>query len=77
MRFFNRGIFGLVLTVLTVGVLMAAVYVFKNAQDDRESRDKRPRGDRERSFAVYVLPINADAIKPELTVFGEVFQVEH
>ena len=37
MRFFNRGIFGLVLTVLTVGVLMAAVYVFKNAQDDRES----------------------------------------
>ena len=72
MRFFNRGIFGLVLTVLTVGVLMAAVYVFKNAQDDRESRDKRPRGDRERSFAVYVLPIIADAIKPELTVFGEV-----
>ena len=42
MRFFNRSIFGLFLTVLTIGVLLAAVYVFKNAQDDREDR-KRPR----------------------------------
>jgi len=45
MRFFNRSIFGLFLTVLTIGVLLAAVYVFKNAQDDREDR-KRPRTDR-------------------------------
>ena len=71
MRFFNRSIFGLFLTVLTIGVLMAAVYVFKNAQDDREDR-KRPRTDRERSFSVYVLPIKIEAIKPEVTVFGEV-----
>ena len=41
MRFFNRSIFGLFLTVLTIGVLLIAVYVFKNAQDDREDR-KRP-----------------------------------
>jgi multidrug efflux pump subunit AcrA (membrane-fusion protein) len=71
MRFFNRSIFGLFLTVLTIGVLLAAVYVFKNAQDDREDR-KRPRTDRERSFSVYVLPIKIEAIKPEVTVFGEV-----
>ena len=63
MRFFNRSIFGLFLTVLTIGILLAAVYVFKNAQDDRDDR-KRPRTDRERSFSVYVLPIKIEAIKP-------------
>lgn len=71
MRFFNRSIFGLFLTVLTIGVLMAAVYVFKNAQDDRDGR-KRPRTDRERSFSVFVMPIKVEAIIPEVTVFGEV-----
>ena len=71
MRFFNRSIFGLFLTVLTIGVLLIAVYVFKNAQDDREDR-KRPRSDRERSFSVYVLPLKIESINPEVTVFGEV-----
>ena len=72
MRFFNRSLFGLFLTVLTAGLLISAVYIFKNAQNERDTRNNRSRGERERSFTVFVLPIEVATIKPELIVFGEI-----
>jgi hypothetical protein len=71
MRFFRRGLFGLFLTALTVGLLLAGVYIFQNAQNEREAR-KGPRGERERSFTVNVMPIEIGTIAPELIAFGEV-----
>jgi hypothetical protein len=71
MRFFRRGLFGLFLTALTVGLLLAGIYVFQNAQNERDAR-KGPRTDRERSFTVNVIPIEIGTIAPELTAFGEV-----
>lgn len=72
MRFFNRGLFGLFLTALTVGLLFSAVYIFQNASNERDARGNRPGGDRERSFTVNVLPIEIGSITPQLTAFGEV-----
>lgn len=71
MRFLKRGLFGLFLTALTVGLLLAAVYVFQNAEKERNA-GKRKGQSRERTFTVNVLPINAATIAPELTAFGEV-----
>ena len=71
MRFFRRGLFGLFLTALTAGLLIASVYVFQNAQNERDGR-KRGNTVRERSFTVNVLPIEVGIISPELTAFGEV-----
>jgi len=72
MRFFNRGLWGLFLTALTVGLLLVAAYVFQNASNERDARNNRPRGERERTFTVNVLPIEVKTIAPELTAFGEV-----
>lgn len=72
MRFFSRGLFGLFLTALTAGILLSAVYVFQNAQKERDARNERPRAQRERSFTVNVLEIQSADITPELTAFGEV-----
>tara|TARA_R110002096_G_scaffold8802_4_gene35807 strand:- start:12850 stop:14301 length:1452 start_codon:yes stop_codon:yes gene_type:complete len=71
MRFLTRGLFGLFLTALTVGLLLAAVYVFQNAKNERDARN-RPGTDRERTFTANVLPIEMGTISPELTAFGEV-----
>lgn len=71
MRFFRRGLFGLFLTALTAGLLLAGVYIFQNAQNERDAR-KGARTDRERSFTVNVIPIEIGTIAPELTAFGEV-----
>ena len=49
MRFFRRGLFGLFLTALTVGLLLVGVYIFQNAQNERESR-RGQRTERERSY---------------------------
>jgi hypothetical protein len=71
MRFFRRGLFGLFLTALTVGLLLVGVYIFQNAQNERESR-RGQRTERERSFSVNVMPIEIGTISPELIAFGEV-----
>jgi multidrug resistance efflux pump len=71
MRFFRRGLLGLFLTALTVGLLLAAVYVFQNAQNERDARN-RPGQNRERTFTVNVLPIEIGTLSPELIAFGEV-----
>jgi multidrug resistance efflux pump len=46
--------------------------VFQNAQNEREARNDRQRGARERSFTVNIIPVEIGAITPELTAFGEV-----
>ena len=71
MRFFKRGLFGLFLTGLTVGLLLVGVYIFQNAQNERE-QSKGKRTQRERSFTVNVMTIELGTIAPELIAFGEV-----
>jgi hypothetical protein len=71
MRFFRRGLFGLFLTALTVGLLLVGVYIFQNAQNEQANR-KGKRTERERSFSVNVMPIKIGTISPELIAFGEV-----
>ena len=71
MRFLRRGLFGLFLTALTIGLLLVGVYIFQNAQNERSARGG-PRTERERSFTVNVMPIEIGVITPELTAFGEV-----
>ncbi|MCL3881494.1 HlyD family efflux transporter periplasmic adaptor subunit [Marivita sp. GX14005] len=72
MRFLRRSLTGLFLLSLTLGLLAFAAITVRDAVQDRISQEPRRFEQRERVFAVNVVPVEFRTITPELTAFGEV-----
>ena len=72
MRFLRRSLTGLFLLSLTIGLLAYAGVEVRNAVQDRLAAEPRSFPQRERVFAVNVVPGTFETITPELTAFGEI-----
>lgn len=72
MRFLRRSLTGLFLLAVTVGLLVFAGAMVRDAIEARMSRDTRPVQGRERIFAVNVVTAVPQAVRPVLQAFGEV-----
>ena len=72
MRFVARGIFGLFLLTLTLGLLAWAGQIMLQAVKDRQSGSTGPREAQERVFAVEVLPVVVVDHAPVISTFGEI-----
>lgn len=72
MRFLRKSLTGLVLLSLTLGLLSYAGIMVRDAVQTRMSEEPRSRPARERVFAVNVVPVALETIRPELSAFGEV-----
>ncbi|SHH53044.1 efflux RND transporter periplasmic adaptor subunit [Marivita hallyeonensis] len=72
MRFFRRSLTGLFLLSLTLGLLAYAGVQVRDAVQDRMAQEPRAFQQRERVFAVNVVPFTLETITPELTAFGEI-----
>ena len=72
MRFLGRGLIGLLLFSLALGLLGLAGNTIKVAVQDRMNQDPRTQKARERTFAVKVVPAEVTSINPTLNAFGEI-----
>lgn len=72
MRFLRKSLTGLFLMSLTLGLLVYAGTLVREAVQTRMSAEPRVPPARERVFAVNVVPVEFDTVTPELSAFGEV-----
>ncbi|MEM8979449.1 MAG: HlyD family efflux transporter periplasmic adaptor subunit [Pseudomonadota bacterium] len=72
MRFLMRSLMGVVLMALTFGLLATAGYTVWGAVQERMADEPRQRPQRERVFAVNVIPYAPSTITPEMRVFGQI-----
>ena len=72
MRFLGRGLIGLLLFSLALGLLGLAGNTIKVAVQDRMNQEPRSKKARERTFAVKVVPAEVTSINPTLNAFGEI-----
>ncbi len=72
MRFFRQTLLGLVLTAMTLGLLLFAGQMVRDAVDARLSEKPRSTQSRERVFAVSVIEAKVGVETPILQAFGEV-----
>ena len=72
MRFLGRGLIGLLLFSLVLGLLGLAGNTIKVAVQDRMNQEPRAQKARERTFAVKVVPAEVTSINPTLNAFGEI-----
>ena len=72
MRFLGRGLIGLLLFSLALGLLGLAGNTMKVAVQDRMNQEPRSQKARERTFAVKVVPAEVTSINPTLNAFGEI-----
>ena len=72
MKFLGRGLVGLLLFSLTLGLLGLAGNTLKVAVQDRINKEPRVQKTRERTFAVKVIPAEITSINPTLYAFGEI-----
>ena len=72
MRFLGRGLIGLLLFSLALGLLGLAGNTIKIAVQDRMNQEPRSQKARERTFAVKVVPAEVTSINPTLNAFGEI-----
>jgi outer membrane protein TolC len=72
MKFLGRGLVGLLLFSLTLGLLGLAGNTVKVAVQDRVNKEPRVQKMRERTFAVKVVPAEITSINPTLNAFGEI-----
>ena len=72
MRFLGRGLIGLLLFSLALGLLGLAGNTLKVAVQDRMNQEPRAQKARERTFAVKVVPAEVTSINPTLNAFGEI-----
>ncbi|MBA83395.1 MAG: efflux transporter periplasmic adaptor subunit [Rhodobacteraceae bacterium] len=72
MRFLRQSLTGLFLVSLTLGLLIYAGAMVRDAIEDRMSREARVPQGRERIFAVNVLTAVPGTVRPDLLAFGEV-----
>ena len=72
MRFFRKGLIGLMLIALSVGLLAYAGHIIGSAIEERASKGQKPSQKRERVFTVNVVKAEPKSIAPVLKAFGEV-----
>ena len=72
MRFLGRGLIGLLLFSLALGLLGLAGNTIKVAVQDRMNQEPRSQKARERTFAVKVVLAEVTSINPTLNAFGEI-----
>ncbi|WP_298920581.1 HlyD family efflux transporter periplasmic adaptor subunit [uncultured Roseobacter sp.] len=72
MRFLRQSMIGLFLAAISLGLLIFAGQMIRDAVQDRLNADAAPQTARERVFAVNVLRAEAQSIVPILETFGEV-----
>lgn len=72
MRFFRRSVLGLLLIAMTVGLLVMAALVLRDAVEARLAADGLAEPARERVFTANLVRAEAAIVEPVLTVFGEV-----
>lgn len=72
MRFLRQSLTGLFLLALTLGLLVMAAAMVRDAVDARLSQEPRVPPARERVFAVNVIRATPDTVTPVLTAFGDV-----
>ncbi|MEC7761376.1 MAG: HlyD family efflux transporter periplasmic adaptor subunit [Pseudomonadota bacterium] len=72
MRFLRRSLTGLFLVALTVAGLGLAVFIVRDAVQDRMARNSGSMPARERVYSVTLLPVAAQTVAPTLEAFGEV-----
>ena len=72
MRFLARSLMALFLLGGTLGILAIAGGTVFTAVQERASREPRERPQRERVYAVRVLPAEYTSIKPKIFAFGEI-----
>ncbi|MGR3479193.1 efflux RND transporter periplasmic adaptor subunit [Salipiger marinus] len=72
MRFFRRSLAGLFLLSMTLGLLVWAGVLVRDAVQTRLADAPRMPQARERVFAVNVVPVRLDSVIPVMTAFGEV-----
>ncbi len=75
MRFLRRSLTGLFLLSLTLGLLAYAGVQVRDAVQDRMAQEPRSFPQRERVFAVNVVPAQFDTVTPLLTAFGQIESV--
>ena len=72
MRFLGRGLIGLLLFSLALGLLGLAGNTIKIAVQDRVNKEPRAQKARERTFTVKVVPAEITSMNPTLNAFGEI-----
>ncbi len=72
MRFLGRSLLALFLLGGTLGILGVAFESIYSAFQERASRETRNRVERERIYAVNVIPAEFTSVKPQITAFGEI-----
>ena len=72
MRFLRRSLTGLFLLSLTLGLLVYAGIQVRDAVQDRMAQEPRAPQQRERVFAVNVVPVAFETVTPVLTAFGQI-----
>lgn len=72
MRFLRRSLIGLFLLAVTVALLALALQTIRSAVETRMARESATRPERERVFAVNVVPVVSETLSPVLEAFGEV-----
>ena len=75
MRFLRRSLTGLFLLSLTLGLLAYAGVQVRDAVQDRMAQEPRSFPQRERVFAVNVVPAQYETVTPVLTAFGQIESV--
>jgi RND family efflux transporter MFP subunit len=75
MRFLRRSLTGLFLLSLTLGLLAYAGVQVRDAVQDRMAQEPRSFPQRERVFAVNVVPAQFETVTPVLTAFGQIESV--
>ena len=72
MRFLGRGLIGLLLFSLALGLLGLAGNTIKIAVQDRVNKEPRAQKARERTFTVKVVPAEITSMNPTMNAFGEI-----
>ena len=72
MRFLGRSLLALFLLGGTLAILAVAFESVYSAFQDRASRETRNRVQRERTYAVEVVPAEFESIRPRISAFGEI-----
>ena len=72
MRFLRRSLTGLFLLSVTLGLLAYAGVQVRDAVQERMAQEPRSFQQRERVFAVNVVPVQFETVIPELTAFGQI-----
>jgi RND family efflux transporter MFP subunit len=72
MRFMTRGLLGLFILVLTIGLLLIAGNVFYQAVKEKQAQSQRQRPVRERTYSVEVQTIALQTVTPVIETYGEV-----